>query len=88
LALGNEAELCGRGAAGAPTPAVDRNAARGTVGGDAGFGEAGSGAAAGAATAPEGVGFAGGVAFSGVLIKGSRCRARAWLDKGKIEPGG
>jgi hypothetical protein len=37
---------------------------------------------------PEGVGFAGegGVAFSGGLIKGSRCRAAAWLDKGKIEP--
>jgi hypothetical protein len=89
FAPGNAAELCGRGAAGAPRPAVERKGARGAAGADdAGFGGAASGAGADPPTAPEGVGFAGGVAFSGVLIKCSRCRAKARLDKGKIEPGG
>jgi hypothetical protein len=83
-----EAVLWGRGAAGAPRPDVERSAARGAAGAvDAGFCVAASGAGGVPAPTPFGVGLAGGVAFSGVVIKCSRCRAGAWRDKGKIEPG-
>jgi hypothetical protein len=55
-------------------------------GGGTGFGSVAASAGPVPAAAPGGVGGTGGVAFSGVLIKGSRCRAEAWRDKGKIEP--
>ncbi len=97
-ATGARTDVTGRGGKGAvfsaPRAETEGSTARGMEGpgpgpgAAAGLGAAAVGAVPGRVTTPEGVGFAveGGVAFSGGLIKGSRRRAAAWLDKGKIEP--